>query len=141
MFLSVILIAVASICPLFGTPVSGEGYDHHGELFIVTPEVGRYLSTLDTSNDFWVGYENGGFDRPSDETLELIATMYLSTGEERQIEITYSPTMTDRYYVYAFRDTSSYADRYGEHYGQHPCKVFWITAEQYSQLRQQLYGE
>lgn len=115
-------------------PVTGEGYDHNGEMILFNQDNIAAFFQLDSSRDFWIGYENGGFSWPADVKFELIATLYLSTGEERQIELMYSES-SNRYYVLFYRETGTYADANGEHLGQHPCRVFWITSEEYQALR------
>lgn len=72
-------------------------------------------------DSIWVGYENGGWDVPSD-----VIGIWKITGTQNDepIEIWIWRTRVERpyrYFVFPFANTELYADKNGEHFGQHPC--------------------
>ena len=122
------------ICPQFGTPVVGEGYTPRGVIYTLNAASVEQILALPAQRDFWVGYAAGGFNWPSDVRPILTVTLWLPDGSERWLDVSHSTRQPDRYYVLPFANTMSNADMNGEHYGQHPCAAFWITAAEYDAL-------
>ena len=77
--------------------------------------------------DIWVGYENGGFDIPSDVSL---AHKLYGVGVDRQpilIWIAYAPSTPNLTYWLPFNNTTVY-DVPGQRYKAiHPCGAFRVS--------------
>jgi len=77
------------------------------------------LRRLDGIYD-WLGYEGGGFDRPTLEQDPIEVFVTLSTNEDRYIYLydDLDPA-TDTQWVWAFRSLAAPTDANGEHLGLH----------------------
>lgn len=121
---------LADVCPAFGVPVTGGGYD--GAFAEVTVTDTSAILNLPAGNSFWLGYERGGFAPAyfeSDPALTL--TLWTADGGERWLDITEHAGV---YYVLAYANTQAYADANGEHMGTHPCAAFVLTGDEYADL-------
>lgn len=86
--------------------------------------------TWDASNDLWQGYDAAQpFDQPDDTRIRWFARLFTADGSERWLLIMVSKATPDTAYVYAFDNTTAYVDAGGDHYGQHPCRVFSLDIE------------
>lgn len=68
----------------------------------------------------WVGYENGGFDRPELERHPIEILVLLHTGETRHVYL-YDDFEEDSdiQWLWAFRTLTQSTDANGEHFGLH----------------------
>lgn len=123
---------LSTICPAFGVPVTGVGYDAAFTEYTVTPEAVAAILSLDTSRSFWLGYDHGGFDPVYFESEPaLTLTLYTADGGERWLDVTEHAGV---YYVLPYVTTTAYADANGDHYGTHPCAAFTISADAFARL-------
>ncbi len=82
-----LLITLAAICPAFGVPVSGSGYDSAWNEYTLTADGIAAVLALDASRSFWVGYDHGGFTPAyfeSEENRALTLTLY-TAGENANV--------------------------------------------------------
>lgn len=127
-----LLATLLSICPAFGVPVTGVGYDAAFTEYTVTQTGIDALLSLDTSDSFWLGYDHGGFDPAYfDSEPALTLTLWTADGGERWVDITEHAGV---YYVLPYATTTAYADANGDHYGTHPCAAFTISADAFARL-------
>ena len=127
-----VLATLLSICPAFGVPVTGGGYDAAFTEYVVGAAGVDAILSLDTSRSFWLGYDSGGFAAAyfdSDPALTL--TLTTADGGERWLDITEHAGV---YYVLPYATTTAYADANGEHFGTHPCAAFTISADAFARL-------
>ncbi len=118
------------ICPQFGVPVSGVGYDAAFTEYVVTDM--SAVVGLPAGDSFWIGYDNGGFAAPYfDSEPALTLTLYTADGGERWLDVTVADGV---YYVLPYATTEPYTDANGEHYGTHPCAAFTITGDEFARL-------
>ena len=123
------------ICPAFGVPTSGTGYDTETWTEYELDAVAiRAVLQLDASRSFWVGYAAGGFAWPDDVMPELTLTFEMADGSERWFDVFWSEQTPDTYYALPFANPTPYADANGEHYGTHPCAAILMTAAEYKAL-------
>ncbi len=95
------------VCPAFGIPVTGGGYDANWNEITLDSLAIQALVNLLAGNSFWLGYERGGFAPAyfeSDPALTL--TLYTADGGERWIDVTEHAGV---YYVLAYAQTVAYA--------------------------------
>lgn len=127
-----LIVTLLSICPQFGVPVTGVGYDAAFTEYTLTDAGIAALMALDTSDSFWIGYDHGGFDAAfMDADPALTLTLYTADGGERWIDITEHAGV---YYVLPYATTTAYADANGGHMGTHPCAAFTISADAFARL-------
>lgn len=125
-------LQLATVCPAFGVPVSGVGYDAAFAEVTVTDAGIAALMALDTSSSFWVGYDNGGFNVEFLEaTPALTLTLYTADGRELWFDVFEHAGV---YYALPFANVVAYADANGEHMGTHPCAAFTLTRAQFARL-------
>ena len=136
-----LLITLAAVCPAFGVPVSGVGYDRAWNEYTLTESGIDALLNLDASQSFWVGYEHGGFAMPGDASDVLRLTLTTADGGERWFDVLYSEATPGVYYALPFANTQAYADSAGEHFGVHPCAAFTLTEADYHTLLEALEQE
>lgn len=127
-------LQLATVCPAFGVPVSGSGYDSAWSEYTLTADGIAAVLALDASRSFWVGYDHGGFAMPADATDALRLTLTTADGGERWFDVLWSEQTPDTYYALPFANTVAYADANGEHYGTHPCAAFVLTGDEYADL-------
>lgn len=126
---------LAGVCPAFGVPTSGTGYDTATWTeYELDAAAIRAVLQLDASRSFWVGYERGGFAMPSDARDALRLTLTTADGGERWFDVLYSPQTPGVYYALPFADPTPRADANGVHYGTHPCAAFLMTEQEYRAL-------
>lgn len=133
-----LLITLAAICPAFGVPVSGSGYDSAWNEYTLTADGIAAVLALDASRSFWVGYDHGGFTPAyfeSEENRALTLTLYTADGGERWVDITEHAGV---YYVLPYAQTTAYTDANGEHMGTHPCAAFTLTESEYQAFMEAL---
>lgn len=118
------------VCPAFGVPVSGGGYDRTFVDYELSSEAIDAVLHIDASESFWVGYERGGFDWPED--VEPVLTLSFDGGQ--WLDVWWSAQTPDVYYALPFADPTPRADGAGEHYGTHPCAAIRMTAEDFTAL-------
>ncbi len=134
---------LSTICPAFGVPVTGGGYDFAGGVLTeyvfdadAIAAVVEMIQSVDETNTFFLGYDAGGWSDSykynSDPVLE--ATLWLADGSERQLAIRWSPDTPTTYYVTPYSTVEPYADANGEHFGTHPCAAFTISADAFARL-------
>lgn len=82
----------------------------------------------DASGSIFRGYGGSGsiFEEPNDVRIVWRLTLMMADNVERWIDLAESATVTDRYFVYAYRDTVPTTDRNGDHFGLHGCRAFTI---------------
>lgn len=134
-------LPLIDVCPQFGTPTTGTGYDNTGQEYTLGTEAIRAVLDISTARSFWVGYEQGGFAWPANARPVLSLSMWLEDGGERWLDAYWSPDTPDLYYVLAFYRTDTYTDANGQHEGQHPCQAVLLTAADYDRLIDALEGE
>jgi len=124
------------VCPAFGVPVSGSGYDRTFVDYALDAEAINAVLSIDASDSFWVGYENGGFDWPQDVQPVLQLTLMMADGAERWLDVWWSEQTPEVYYALPFVTVEAYADAQGEHYGTHPCAAIRMSAAEFETLRE-----
>ncbi|MBK9751735.1 MAG: hypothetical protein IPO91_33900 [Chloroflexi bacterium] len=124
------------VCPAFGVPVSGSGYDRTFVDYALDAEAINAVLSIDASDSFWVGYENGGFDWPQDVQPVLQLTLMMADGAERWLDVWWSAETPEVYYALPFVTVEAYADAQGEHYGTHPCAAVRMSAADFEALRE-----
>lgn len=125
-------LQLATVCPAFGVPVSGVGYDSAWHEYTLTADGIAAVLALDASRSFWVGYDHGGFAPAYFESEPaLTLTLYTADDGERWIDITETGGV---YYVLPYAQTEAYADANGEHMGTHPCAAFMLAGDEYENL-------
>jgi hypothetical protein len=120
---------LASFCDEFGTPVSLQIFDWSdwSTVDLTNPMVAQLPTRWDASITFWQGYSSPKpFNQPDDARSRWQLTLFTADGTERWIHIWQSEETPDTLYVYAFTNTTAFADRNGEHYGFHPCRAFTL---------------
>ncbi|NDJ59614.1 MAG: hypothetical protein GYB67_00735 [Chloroflexi bacterium] len=125
--------ALANYCVDFGQPITLHLVDWAtAETFRLTnSEIAQMPLRWDASNSIWRGYSAAKpFDQPDDAHSRWKLDLFLADGRERWIEIVASAETPQTVYVYAFQNLTPYADRNGEHFGFHPCRVFAIATDQ-----------
>jgi hypothetical protein len=135
MLLSVLALVLSlttpliNICPQFGIPVSGTGYDTETWTdYTLDFQAIQAVLNINSERSFWVGYENGGFAWVNDVMPLLTLTFIAEDGSERWLDIFWSEQTPDTYYVLPFANVVPYADANGDHYGTHPCAAILMTA-------------
>lgn len=124
------------VCPAFGRPVSGGGYDRAWVDYVLDADAIDAVLRLPAGDSFWVGYDNGGFDWPGDVQPVLTLTFEMQDGESRWLDVFWSEATPDVYYALPFVTVEPYADAQGEHYGTHPCAAIRLTAAEFAALRE-----
>ena len=124
------------VCPAFGVPVSGGGYDRAFVDYALDADGIDAVLNIDAGDSFWIGYENGGFDWPQDVQPVLQLTLVMADGDESWLDVWWSAQTPDVYYALPFANTVAYADAQGEHYGTHPCAAIRMTAAEFERLRE-----
>jgi len=133
--LQVTFTPLIAICPQFGTPVAGTGYDTETWTdYQLSPEAIQTVLNVNADRSFWVGYENGGFAWTNDVAPLLTLTFMMADGSERWFDVFWSEQTPDAYYALPFANPTPYADSNGEHYGTHPCAAILMTAAEYDAL-------
>lgn len=127
-------IGLLNICPAFGVPDSGIGYDRAYVEYVLDAQAIDALLDMDVSSSFWVGYERGGFAWPEDVEQVLTLTLWMANGEERWIDMYGAASTPDVYYVLPYANTVAYADSNGEHWGTHPCAAVTISGEAFEAI-------
>lgn len=123
------------ICPQFGTPVTGTGYDTETWTdYQLDAQAIQVVLNVNADRSFWVGYENGGFAWTNDVAPLLTLTFVMADGTERWFDVFWSGQTPDAYYALPFANPTPYADANGEHYGTHPCAAILMTAAEYAAL-------
>lgn len=126
-------MGVLNICPAFGVPDSGIGYDRaYVEYQLDADAIGALLAI--DGDSFWIGYERGGFAWPDDVRWVLNVTLWMQNGDERWIEVYGAASTPDVYYVLPYANTVAYADSNGEHWGTHPCAAVTISGEAFEAI-------
>jgi len=145
--LSAFFVAIAlqtpliNICPQFGVPVSGIGYDTATWTdYQLDAQAIQAVLNINAERSFWVGYANGGFAWTSDVMPELTLTFEMADGSERWFDVFWSEQTPDAYYALPFADPTPQADANGEHYGTHPCAAIVMTGAEYQALLGALRG-
>jgi len=89
--------------------------------------LGEFGSWQDVvGENIWIGYENGGFDVPSD--LYFLPDVVFDTSNGlRYLWVVASDSTPDYIYVLPFNSMEPYSDANGDHYGVHPCGAFRVT--------------
>lgn len=129
------------VCPQFGVPVSGTGYDSTTWTdYELDAQAIRAVLNINAERSFWVGYENGGFAWVNDVMPELTLTFTMADGSERWFDVFWSEEAPDEYYALPFANPTPYADANGEHYGTHPCAAILMTGAEYAALIEALGG-
>ncbi len=124
-----------NVCPQFGVPVSGTGYDTTNWTdYNLDAQAIQAVLNINSDHSFWVGYENGGFAWTSDVMPELTLTFTMADGSERWFDVFWSEQTPDAYYALPFANPTPYADANGEHYGTHPCAAILMTGVEYQTL-------
>ena len=127
------------VCPQFGVPVSGTGYDSTTWTdYELDAQAIQAVLNINAERSFWVGYENGGFAWVNDVMPELTLTLTMADGSERWLDVFWSEQTPNNYYVLPFADPIPYADANGEHYGTHPCAAILMTDSEYQALIREL---
>lgn len=128
-------VPLINICPQFGVPVSGTGYDTETWTdYTLDAQAIQAVLNINADRSFWVGYENGGFAWTNDVMPLLTLTFTAEDGSERWLDIFWSEQTPNTYYALPFANTAPYADANGEHYGTHPCAAILMTQAEYSEL-------
>lgn len=124
-----------AVCPAFGRPTSGTGYDTATwtEYELDAAAIQAVLN-LNAARSFWVGYERGGFAWPDDVRDALHLTLYSADGGERWLDVLYSDQTPGVYYALPFADPTPRADADGAHFGTHPCAAILMTEQEYRAL-------
>jgi hypothetical protein len=131
-----------NICPQFGTPVTGTGYDTDTWTdYQLGAEAIQAVLNINATRSFWVGYENGGFAWAHDVAPLLTLTFEMTDGSERWFDVFWSEQTPDAYYALPFANPTPYADSNGEHYGTHPCAAILMTGAEYRALLDALGDE
>lgn len=126
----VLVSTLLAICPAFGLPVSGVGYDAAFAEYVVTDA--SAIVNLPACDSFWIGYDAGGFAPAYFESEPaLTLTLWMADGDERWLDVTEHAGV---FYVLAYAQTEPYADANGEHMGTHPCAAFTIDGAQFARL-------
>ncbi len=120
-------------CPAFGTPLSLRIYDWSSgtTTSLSDAEIAQIPLGWDASANLWQGYQSAHpFNQPDDARQRWNIDLYLPDGTDRWIIIYESPATPGRYYTYVFENTVAYADKNGNHFGNHPCRAFAAPASQ-----------
>ena len=123
---------VADVCD-FERPETATILDRKANEIISIDSIGDdddILAPFDWSvdDDLWRGYNAAKpFDQPNDARVRYFVRFY-NGDTVRWIMILSSKTTPDTYYVYAFDNTTPFADSNDNHFGHHPCKVFRMSA-------------
>lgn len=133
LLLQVMTTPLIEVCPAFGVPIGGNGYDRAGVDYALDSEAINVILAID-GDSFWIGYENGGFDWPDDVQPELTLTLDMADGDQRWVDVYWSKQTPEVYYVLPYVTIEPYADSHGEHWGTHPCAAIRITADAYAAL-------
>jgi hypothetical protein len=128
------------VCPQFGVPVAGTGYDADWNDYALDADAIQAVLNIDARRSFWVGYANGGFAWTNDVSPALTLTFTMADGSERWFDVFWSEQAPDAYYALPFANTAAFADSNGEHYGQHPCTAILMTRAEYDALLEALGG-
>ena len=132
-------VPLIHICPQFGVPVSGTGYDTDTWTdYTLGPQAIQAVLNIDARRSFWIGYENGGFAWTNDVAPLLTLTFTMADGAERWFDVFWSEQTPDAYYALPFANPTPYADANGEHYGTHPCAAILMTEAEYDALLEAL---
>ncbi len=124
-----------NVCPQFGTPVSGTGYDTRDWTdYELDAQAIQSVLNINADHSFWVGYENGGFAWTNDVMPVLTLTFAMADGSERWLDVFWSEQTPDTYYALPFANPTPYADANGEHFGTHPCAAILMTRAEYEAL-------
>lgn len=130
-----------AVCPQFGTPVSGTGYDTRDWTdYTLDAQAIQAVLNINADHSFWVGYANGGFAWTNDVMPALTLTFTMADGSERWLDVFWSEQTPDAYYALPFANPTPYADANGEHFGTHPCAAILMTAAEYEALLAALGG-
>jgi hypothetical protein len=121
------------ICPAFGVPDSGVGYDRAYVEYALDADAINALLAID-GDSFWVGYERGGFAWADDVQPVLTVTLWMADGDERWIDVYGAASTPEVYYVLPYANTVAYADSNGEHWGTHPCAAVTISAGEFEAI-------
>lgn len=74
-------VPLIHICPQFGVPVSGTGYDTDTWTdYTLGPQAIQAVLNIDARRSFWIGYENGGFAWTNDVAPLLTLTFTMADG-------------------------------------------------------------
>jgi len=122
------------VCPAFGIPVSGGGYDRAYIDYGLDADAIDAVLRMPAGDSFWVGYDNGRFNWPQDVQPVLTLTFAMQDGESRWLDVFWSARTPDVYYALPFVTVEPYADGAGEHYGTHPCAALRSSAGEYEAL-------
>lgn len=138
MFLAMLALQVAliDVCPAFGAPLGGEGYDDQWVEYVLDADAVDAVLNIDAGESFWIGYEAGGFDWPND--VQPVLTLTFDGGQ--WLDVFWSAQTPGVYYVLPFADPTPRADAFGEHYGTHPCAAVQVDAADYDALIAALRG-
>lgn len=118
------------VCPAFGVPTSGTGYDTATWTdYTLDAAAIRAVLAID-GESFWVGYERGGFAWPDD--VEVALTLTFDGGQ--WLDVYWSAQTPNVYYALPFADPAPRADANGAHYGTHPCAAILMTERDYAAL-------
>lgn len=118
---------LSSFCEDFGTPTSVQIFDWNdwSTVDLTNAMVAQLPLNWDASATFWQGYDSPKpFNQPDDARSRWQLTLLTEEGTERWIHIWQSAQTPNTLYVYAFTNTTAFADSRGEHYGYHPCRAF-----------------
>ena len=124
---------LTSFCPELGFPVSLRIFDWQtgNTISLNDPAVAQLPLSWDASDDLWRGYNAlNPFDQPSDTQERWKITLFLPDSTERWISVYDSPTTPSLSYLYAYQNTTAFADANGNHFGFHPCRAFAYPAAQ-----------
>ncbi|MBK8035287.1 MAG: hypothetical protein IPK17_38445 [Chloroflexi bacterium] len=132
---------LAVVCPAFGVPISGMGYDTETWTdYRLDEQAIQAVLNINTERSFWVGYENGGFAWTNDVMPLLTLTFTMADGSERWFDVFWSEQTPNVYYALPFTNPTPSADANGQHYGTHPCAAILMTATEYEALLEVLRG-
>lgn len=126
---------LAVVCPAFGVPISGMGYDTETWTdYRLDEQAIQAVLNINAERSFWAGYENGGFAWPDDVRPALALTFTVTDGSERWLDVFWSAQTPEVYYALPFADPTPRADAEGNHYGTHPCAAVLMTPAEYDAL-------
>ena len=135
LFWQVTFTPMIHICPQFGVPISGMGYDTETwRDYTLSDQAIQAVLNVNADRSFWVGYENGGFAWTNDVMPELTLTFEMADGSLRWFDVFWSEQTPTTYYALPFANPTPYADGNGEHYGTHPCAAILMTEGEYRAL-------
>ncbi len=124
------------VCPQFGVPVSGTGYDTETWTdYDLDAQAIQAVLNIKADHSFWVGYANGGFAWTSDVMPALTLTFTMADGSERWLDVFWSEQTPDAYYALPFANVIPYAEADGSHFGTHPCAAILMSRAEYLALR------